>query len=69
MRAVYQCHGIKIQIMGREFDAIIQCAKRSVLLTSPTGERFEFVATPPTSIDCVVNQMKADLIEDIKITC
>ena len=50
-------------------DAVIQCAKRSVLLTSSAGERFEFVATPPTSADCTVNRMKADLIEDIKIAC
>ena len=66
MRAAYQCLGIKIQIMGREFDArpialdsesidvilgmdwlakydvVIQCAKRSVILTSSSGERFEF---------------------------
>ena len=93
MRAIYQCMGIKIQIMGREFcanpivlesggidvilgmgwltkyDVVIQCAKRSVLLTSLAGERFEFVATPPTSTDCAVNRMKADLIEDIRIVC
>ena len=25
--------------------------------------------TPPTSTDCAVNRMKADLIEDIKIAC
>src|SRR6185369_15617718 len=50
-------------------DAVIQCAKRSVLLTSPEGERFEFAATPPTSADCPVNQMKAALIEDIRIAC
>ena len=86
MRAIYQCIGIKIQIMGREFcanpivlesggidvilgmgwltkyDAVIQCAKRSVLLTSSAGERFEFVASPPTSTDCMVNRMKAALI-------
>jgi len=71
MRAMYQCIGVKIQIMGREFcanpivlesggidvilgmgwltkyDAVIHCAKKSVLLTSSAGERFEFVATLP----------------------
>jgi hypothetical protein len=33
-------------------DAVIQCAKRSVLLTSPEGERFEFIATLPSVADC-----------------
>jgi hypothetical protein len=45
-------------------DAMIQCAKRSVLLTSSEGERFKFVAP-----DCVVNQLKADSIEDIRVVC
>ena len=79
MRAVYQCLGVKIQIMGREFcanpivlqssgidvilgmgwltrhDTGIHCSKRSVVHTSSEGERFEFVATPPSAADCVVN--------------
>jgi hypothetical protein len=50
-------------------DAMIQCAKRSVLLTSPEGERFEFVATLPSAADCAVNQLKADSIEDIRVIC
>jgi hypothetical protein len=50
-------------------DAVIQCAKRSVLLTSPEGERFEFVATLPSAADCAVNQLKADSIEDIRVVC
>jgi hypothetical protein len=33
-------------------DAVIQCAKRSVLLTSLEGETFEFVATLPSAADC-----------------
>jgi hypothetical protein len=36
-------------------DAVIQCTKRSVLLTSPEGERFEFVATLPSAADCAVH--------------
>jgi hypothetical protein len=36
-------------------DAVIQCAKMLVILTSPEGERFEFVATLPPAADCVVN--------------
>jgi hypothetical protein len=50
-------------------DTVIQCAKRSVLLTSPEGKRFEFVATLPSASDCAVNQLKANLIEDIRVTC
>ena len=81
MRAAYQCLGIKIQIMVREFDArhiamdsegidvilgmdwiakydaVIQCAKRSVILTSSSGEWFEFMATLPATADCTVNQL------------
>jgi hypothetical protein len=48
-------------------DAVIQCAKRSVLLTSPEGERFEFVATLPSAADCAVNQLKASSMEDIRV--
>jgi hypothetical protein len=50
-------------------DAVIQCAKRLVLLTTPEGERFEFVATLPSAADCVANQLKAGLIEDIRVVC
>jgi hypothetical protein len=40
-----------------------------VILTSSEGERFEFVATLPSAADCAVNQLKADLIEDIRVVC
>jgi hypothetical protein len=50
-------------------DAVIQCAKRSVLLTSPDGERFKFVATLPSAADCTVNQLKTDSTEDIRVVC
>jgi hypothetical protein len=93
IRVVYQCLGVKIQIMGREFcansivlqsngidiilgmgwltkyDAVIHCSKRSVILTSSEGERFEFVATLPSATDCAVNQLKANLIVDIRVVC
>jgi hypothetical protein len=35
-------------------DAVIQCAKSSVLLTSPDGQQFEFVVTLPSAVDCAV---------------
>jgi hypothetical protein len=38
-----------------------------VILTSSEGERFEFVATLLSVADCAVNQLKADLIEDITL--
>jgi hypothetical protein len=50
-------------------DAVIQCSKRSLILTSPEGERFEFVATLPSAADCAVNQLKAGSIEDIRVVC
>jgi hypothetical protein len=50
-------------------DAVIQCAKRLVLFTSPEDERFEFVVTLPSAPDCAVNQLKANLIEDIRVVC
>jgi hypothetical protein len=69
---VLESKGIDI-ILGMgwlsKFDAVIQCAKRSVLLTSLEGERFEFVATLPSAADCAVNQLKADSIEDIRVVC
>jgi hypothetical protein len=61
--------GIVILGMGwlSKVDAVIQCAKRSVLLTSPEGERFKFVAMLPSAVDCAVNQLKANSIEDIRV--
>jgi hypothetical protein len=44
-------------------DVVIQCAKRSILLTSPTGERIKVLADPP-SIASTVNQL-----EDIRVVC
>jgi hypothetical protein len=69
---VLQSSGIDI-ILGMgwliKYDEVIHCSKRSVILTSSKGERFEFVATLPSIADCAVNQLKADLIEDIKVVC
>jgi hypothetical protein len=46
-------------------DAVIQCAKRSILLTSPAGERFEFVADPIPSNTSAVNKLDGAALEDI----
>jgi hypothetical protein len=69
---VLQSSGIDITLgMGwlTKYDAVIHCSKRSVVLTSPEGERFEFVATLPSIADCAVNQLKATSIEDIRVVC
>jgi hypothetical protein len=50
-------------------DAVIQCAKRSVLLTSPAGERFEFVADPAPSNASAVNKLDGTALEDIQVVC
>jgi hypothetical protein len=67
---VLQSTGIDI-ILGMgwltKYDAVIHYSKRSVVLTSSEGERFEFVATLPSAADCAVNQLKADSNEDIRI--
>jgi hypothetical protein len=67
---VLESKGIDI-ILGMgwlcKVDAVIQCAKRLVILTSPEGERFEFVATLPSAADCAVNQLKASSMEDISV--
>jgi hypothetical protein len=69
---VLQSSGIDI-ILGMgwltKYDAVIHYSKRSVILTSSEGERFEFVASLPSAVDCAVNQLKADLIEDIRVVC
>jgi hypothetical protein len=38
-------------------DAVIQCAKMSVLLTIPAEERIEFAADPSPSTASAVNQL------------
>ena len=69
---VLESSGIDI-ILGMgcltKYDAIIQCAKRSVLLASLAGERFKFIAKLLSAVDCAVNQMRANLINDIRVVC
>jgi hypothetical protein len=69
---VLESKGIDI-ILGMgwlsKVDAVIQCAKRSVILTSLEGERFKFVATLQSAADCAVSQLKVGSIEDIRVVC
>ena len=69
---VLESRGIDV-ILGMDWlvksDGIIQCAKRSVLMTSPQGDRVEFVATLPSAAHCVVNQLEGTRLEDIRVVC
>jgi hypothetical protein len=48
-------------------DATIQCAKRTVLLTGPNGEKIELVADPPSGSGGSVQQMDGKALEDIRV--
>jgi hypothetical protein len=50
-------------------DAVIQCGKRSILLTSPAGERFEFAVDPAPSNTSAVNKLDGAALEDIRVVC
>jgi hypothetical protein len=50
-------------------DAVIQCAKRSILLTSLAGERFEFAADLAPSNASAVNKLNGAALEDIRVVC
>ena len=69
---VLDSSGIDV-IMGMDWlskcDGVIQCAKKSVLLTSPQGDRVQFVATVPSTAYCVVNQLEGNRLEDIRVVC
>ena len=61
----------RIMILGMDWlggcDGIILCAKKSVLLTSPQGDKVEFLATTLAKGVGTLNQMKGMLLEDIKV--
>jgi hypothetical protein len=44
-------------------DAVIQCAKRSILLTRPAGERIEVITDPPSTTN-TLNQL-----EYVRVVC
>ena len=54
--------------LGRH-DATIQCAKRTVLLTSSSGEKIELVCTLPSAAEGSVHQLDGKSLEDIKVVC
>jgi hypothetical protein len=50
-------------------DATIQCAKRTILLTGPKGEKIELVADPPSDVGGSVQQLDGKTLEDIWVVC
>jgi hypothetical protein len=50
-------------------EATIQCAKRTVLLTGPKGEKVELVADPPSDAGGSVQQLDGQSLEDIRVVC
>ena len=54
--------------LGRH-DVTIQCAKRTVLLTSCSGEKIELVCTLPSAAEGSVHQLDDKSLEDIKVVC
>jgi hypothetical protein len=50
----------------QKHDGVIQCWKKSMLLTSPQGERIEYVDTPSTN-NGTVNSVEGKALEDIRV--
>jgi hypothetical protein len=48
-------------------DVTIRCAKRTVLLTGPNGEKIELVADPPSGSGGSVQQLDGKALEEIKV--
>ena len=69
---VLKSSGIDV-ILGMDWlagcDGVILCHKRSVLLTSPQGDKVEFVSDALPKGVATVNQMKGMQLEDIKVVC
>jgi hypothetical protein len=51
------------------FEATIQCAKRTVLLTGPKRDKVELVADPPSDAGGSVQQLDGKPLEDIRVVC
>jgi hypothetical protein len=51
----------------RKNDGVIQCREKSVNLTSPQGDRIEFIAALSSTGKEMMNSMKGKPLEDIKV--
>jgi hypothetical protein len=51
----------------RKYNWVIQCREKLVHLTSPQGDKIEFVSTPSPTGKEMVNSMKGKVLEDIKV--
>ena len=47
--------------------AVINCGNSSVNLSTPSGEKIEYVATQLAAEICQVNQLEGTTLEDIRI--
>jgi hypothetical protein len=52
-----------------KYDGVISCAKRTVTLTSPQGERTEVNVSMPIEEEAMVNQLEDKSLEHIRIVC
>jgi hypothetical protein len=50
-------------------EATIQCAKRTVLLIGPKGDKIELVADPSSDAGGSVQQLDGKSLEDIRVVC
>jgi hypothetical protein len=50
-------------------DVTIQCARRTILLTGPNGEKIELVADPPLDAGGSVQQLDGKALEGIRVVC
>jgi hypothetical protein len=62
-----------VVILGMDWlgmhEVTIQCAKRTVLLSGPKGEKVELVANPPSDAGGSVQQLDGKSLEDIRVVC
>jgi hypothetical protein len=52
-----------------KYHGVISCAKRTVTLTSPHGERIEVNVSMSTEAEAMVNQLEEKSLEHIRIVC
>jgi hypothetical protein len=53
----------------KSFDGVIQCAKETLILTSPQGKRINVRANMQAEVETVVNHLEEKSLENIKVVC
>jgi hypothetical protein len=51
----------------KNWDAVINCAKGSVELTSPKGERLEFITTLSSTIDHAIYKLEGKFVDGLRV--